>query len=334
MSPGVEPIRPSPPATLRRRAFIAAGLSALASPAIAQEAWPSRTTRIIVPFAPGGTADIPARIIAEHLSRQTGKSFVVENRSGAGGAVGIRAVAQALDGHTLLHSTSAVAILPALQANPGFDPLTDLTPVTMTAAAPIVLLVRTDGSFSSLRHFLEHARAAPGKVSFASSGVGSTVHLAGELLRARAHVDLLHVPYRGSAPAATALLAGETDAAFLSPIEALPHIRAGRLRVLATAASHRGSLAPDAPAIVEEVPEYDGIQLWFGLFGPRDLSQEAVDRLMRELALLRGDSLLTTRMAELNAEAPLDGPEALSKRMRAEVPLWKSIATQAGIPRE
>ncbi|MFC7554618.1 Bug family tripartite tricarboxylate transporter substrate binding protein [Pseudoroseomonas wenyumeiae] len=334
MPPGPAPETRSLVATPRRRAVVAAGLGLLAAPALAQEPWPSRPVRIIVPFAPGGTADIPARIIADHLSRQFGKPVVVENRSGAGGAVGIRAVAQAADGHTLLHSTSAVAILPALQLNPGFDPLVDLAPVTITAIAPILLLTRADGTFPDLRHFLERARAAPGKVSFSSSGIGSTVHLAGELLRARAQVDLLHVPYRGSAPSATALLAGETDAAFLSPIEALPHINAGRMRVLATAGRQRSPMAPDAPTISEEVPSYDGIQLWFGLFGPRDMPQEAVARLMQELAPLRQDSVLTARMAELRAETPLDGPAVLTARMRAEVPLWKSIAQQAGIPRE
>jgi tripartite-type tricarboxylate transporter receptor subunit TctC len=334
MSPGPAPATRHPVAAPRRRFLIAAGLGLLATPAIAQDTWPNRTVRIIVPFAPGGTADIPARIIADHLSRQFGKPVVVENRTGAGGAVGIRAVAQATDGHTLLHSTSAVAILPALQLNPGFDPLVDLAPVTTTAAAPILLLVRADGAFPDLRRFLERARAAPGRVSFASSGVGSTVHLAGELLRARARVDLLHVPYRGSAPAATALLAGETDAAFLSPIEALSHINAGRMRILATAARQRSLIAPDAPAISEEVPGYDGIQLWFGLFGSRDLPQEAVTRLMQDLAPLRQDSVLAARMAELSAEAPLDGPAVLAARMRAEVPLWKNIAQQAGIPRE
>lgn len=322
------------PAMLRRRALLAAAPGLLAAPAAAQGSWPSQTARVVVPFAPGGTADIPARIIADHLGRRLGKSFVVENRSGAGGALGIRTVAQATDGHTLLHSTSAVAILPALQRDPGFDPLTDLAPITMTAAAPILLLVRADSPFPDLRSFLARARAEPGKVSFGSSGVGTTVHLAGELLRARARLDLLHVPYRGSAPSATALLSGETDSAFLSPVEAIPHLRAGRMRVLANAGRQRAALAPDAAAMAEEVPDYDGIQLWFGLFGPRDLPPGTAASLMRELAPLRQASPLAERMAELGAETLLDGPEALASRMRAEVPLWKSIVEQAGIPRE
>jgi tripartite-type tricarboxylate transporter receptor subunit TctC len=323
-----------PRLALRRRDLIAAGLGLIPASVTAQERWPSRTTRIIVPFAPGGTADIPARMIADQLSRRFGKSFVVENRSGAGGALGIRAVAQATDGHTLLHSTSAVAILPALQREAGFDPLTDLTPITMTNAAPILLLVRSDSPFGDLRGFLARARAEPGKVSYGSSGIGTTVHLAGELLRARAHLDLLHVPYRGSAPSAMALISGETDAAFLSPVEAIPHLRAGRLRVLANAARQRSSFAPDAPAISEEVPSYDGVDLWFGLFGPRDLPPDIVAQLMAELAPLQRNSTLAERMAELGAETLLDGPEALTMRMRAEVPLWKSIVEQAGIPRE
>jgi tripartite-type tricarboxylate transporter receptor subunit TctC len=334
MSHGTEPaVRPGRHA-IRRRGLLLAGLAGLASPAAAQGGWPSRTSRIIVPFAPGGTTDIPARIIAEHLARRLGKSFVVENRSGAGGALGIRVVAQAQDDHTLLHTTSAVVVVPALQRDPGFDPLRDLTPITMTAASPIVLVVRSDSPFRDLAAYLARARAEPGKVSFGSSGIGTTVHLAGELLRTRARVDLLHVPYRGSAPSATALLGGEVDSGFLSPIEVLPHIRAGRLRALASCGRARTALLPDAPAIPELVPEYDGVQLWFALFGTRDLSQEAVSLLMRELEPLRTGAPLAERMAEVGAETLLDGPEVLATRLRAELPLWKTIAEQAGIRNE
>jgi tripartite-type tricarboxylate transporter receptor subunit TctC len=141
------------------------------------------------------------------------------------------------------------------------------------------------------------------------------------------------VPYRGSAPSATALLSGEVNAGFLSPIEVLPHIRAGRLRALANCAQTR-TLLPDVPAIAEIVPSYDGVQLWFALFGPRDLPPDAVATLMRELAPLRSASVLSERMAEVGAETLLDGPEVLTGRMRAEVPLWKSLAERAGIPRE
>jgi len=321
------------PLNLGRRAVLGLGFGLAAPHARAQEAWPSRPARIIVPFAPGGTTDIPARIIADHLARRLGKPFVVENRSGAGGALGIRAVAQATDQHTLLHSTSAVAVLPALQRDPGFDPMVDLVPVTMTAASPILLVVRADSPFRDLSAYLARARAEPGKVSFSSSGIGTTVHLAGEVLRARAAIDLLHVPYRGSAPSATALLGGEVDSAFLSPIEVLPHMRAGRVRALANCAPTR-VLLPDVPAIGEVVPTYDGVQLWFGLFGPRDLPPEAVATLMRELEPLRDRSVLSERMSEVGAQTLLDGPAALAARLRAEVPLWTSIAEKAGIPRE
>ncbi len=333
MQLGTAPARPAQIAILRRRTLLAATLGGLAAPALAQEAWPSRAARIIVPFAPGGTTDIPARIMADHLARRLGKPFVVENRSGAGGALGIRTVAQATDGHTLLHSTSAVAVLPALQRDPGFDPLADLVPVTMTSASPILLVVRADSRFRDLPALLARAKEAPGTISFSSSGIGTTVHLAGELLRTRAGVELLHVPYRGSAPSATAVLAGEVDAGFLSPIEVLPHIRAGRMRALANCAQSR-ILLPDVPAVAETVPEYDGVLLWFGLFGPRDMPAETVAVLMRELAPLRERSALTERMAEVGAETLLDGPEALAARLKAEVPLWKTIAERAGIARE
>ena len=316
-----------------RRALLSTAAIAMARPSLAQAAWPSRPTRIIVPFAPGGTTDIPARIIAEVLQRKLGKPFVVENRSGGGGAVGIRAAVQSADGHTLLHTTSAIAVVPALQRDPGFDPLTDLAPITMTAASPILLVVREDSPFRDFSGYLAKARAEPGKVSFSSSGIGTTVHLAAEVLRARGHVDLLHVPYRGSAPSATAVLASEVDSGFLSPIEVLPHIRAGRMRALANCALTR-TLLPDVPTIAEFVPAYDGVQLWFALFGGRDLPPAAAALLMRELSPLRDGSVLTERMAEVGAETLLDGPEPLAARMRAEVPLWKAIVEAAGIPRE
>ncbi|NKC32095.1 Bug family tripartite tricarboxylate transporter substrate binding protein [Falsiroseomonas selenitidurans] len=338
MPPGPPPAAPPPPAP-RRRTLLAAGLAGLAAPsclgvARAELPWPSRAARIIVPFAPGGTTDIPARIIADHLARRLGKPFVVENRSGAGGALGIRAMVQAADTHTLLHSTSAVAILPALQRDPGFDPLADLVPVTMTAASPILLVVRADSPFRDLADYLAQAKARQGAVSFGTAGIGTTVHLAGELLRARAAVDLLHVPYRGSAPSATALLAGEVASGFLSPIEVLAHIRGGRLRALASCARARSPLLPEAPAIPELVPAYEGVELWFGLFGPRDLPADAVATLMRELAPLRQGAPLALRMAELGAATLLDGPAPLAARLRTEVPLWRALAVAAGIPRE
>lgn len=319
-------------AAVPRRLLLGGALAALAAPALAQE-WPARASRIIVPFAPGGTTDIPARIIADHLARRLGKPFVVENRSGAGGALGIRTVAQATDGHTLLHSTSAVCVLPALQRDPGFDPLTDLVPITMTAASPILLVVRADSPFRTLAEYLARARAEPGKITFSHSGVGTTVHLSGELLKARARVDLTHVPYRGSAPSGTAILAGEVDSGFLSPIEVLPHIRGGRMRALANCAPTR-VLLPDVPSIKEFVPEYDGVVLWFGLFGPRDLPADVVALLMRELAPLRTGSVLSERMGEVGAETLLDGPEVLRARVRTEAPLWRQLAEAAGIPRE
>ena len=317
-----------------RRALLGAALALPALGVRAQGAWPQRTVRIIVPFAAGGTADAPARIIAEHFARSTGQSWVVENRTGAGGALGIRTVAQATDGHTLLHTTSAVAILPALQRDPGFDPLADLVPITLTAETPILLAVKGDSRFRDLGALLAEAKAKPGTVSFATSGTGTTVHLAGELLRARAEVDLLHVPFRGSAPATTALLGGVTDAQFVSPLEALPHRRAGRMRALANTAPRRGALLPEVPMMVDLVPGYDGIALWFGLFASRGFPPAQVASLMQALSAMRSGSALSARMTELGAETLMTGPQALADRLRQEVPLWQSVAARAGIPKE
>jgi len=322
-----------------RRALLGAALALPALGARAQGAWPQggwpqRNVRVIVPFAAGGTTDVPARIMAEHFARLTGQSWIVDNRAGAGGALGIRAVAQATDGHTLLHTTSAIAILPALQRDPGYDPFADLVPITLTAESPILLAVRGDSRFRDLGGLLAEAKAKPGTVSFATSGTGTTVHLAGEVLRARAEVDLLHVPFRGSAPATTALLGGITDAQFVSPLEAMPHLRAGRMRALANTASRRSPMLPDVPLLADEVPGYGGIALWFGLFAGRGFTPAQVAMLMESLAPMRSGSVLSARMTELGAETLMTGPEALADRLRQEVPLWQSVAARAGIPKE
>ncbi|WP_426959398.1 Bug family tripartite tricarboxylate transporter substrate binding protein [Muricoccus radiodurans] len=333
MPNGARSNSPSPGRRVLLRGALAAGLLTT-RPAAAQESWPRRPVRLVVPFAAGGAADTPARIMADHLTRALGQPCIVENRAGAGGALGIRAVAQATDGHTLLHTTSAVAVLPALQRQPGYDPLTDLAPISLTAEAPILLLVRGEAPWPDFHAYAAAARARPGGVSFGSAGTGSTVHLAGELLRVRAGLDLLHVPFRGSSPAATALLGGIIDSVFLSPLEAMPHLRAGKMRVLGSAGPAPDPLMPDVPRLADFVPSYEGVTLWFGLLGPRDLSEVAIRALMQALAPLREHSILTDRMAELGATVRLDGPAPLTARLRQEVPLWQSLAEAAHIPRE
>jgi tripartite-type tricarboxylate transporter receptor subunit TctC len=324
------------PNLLPRRGLL---LGTLAVPALARAqsttsaAWPTRPVRFIVPFQAGGPVEIPARFIAEHLAPLLGQPVIVEPKPGAGGALGIQYVVQQNDPHTILFTTSAVAILPALMKQPGFDPLADLTPVSMVMDAPMVLLVRQDSPLRSLAQLLEQAKARPGRISYGSSGAGSTTHLGGALLGVKAGVEMLHIPYRGAAQAVNALYAGDTDLMVTGAGEALPHVKEGRLRALCVTSAHRIARLPDVPAAAELVPGY-AMTIWYAMLGPRGMPAEVVQRIATAIAPLRQGSALAQR-AEANAqELLLDGPAPLAERLAREVPQWKTVARQAHIQAE
>lgn len=295
--------------------------------------WPTRPVRFIVPFAPGGPVEIPARFLAEQLSRTLGQPVVVETRPGAGGALGIQAVLAANDGHTLLFTTSSVAILPALMRDPGYDPFRDLVPVTLVTDAPMALLARPDWPVRDFADFLRQARARPGHFSFASSGAGSTTHLAGELLKLRAGIDILHVPYRGAGQAVNALYAGDTDLLVTGLIETLRHVSERRLRAIAVTSARRSPALPEVPAIAEAVPGFD-MSIWYCVMAPRGTPPAVVERLAAELARHRSGNRLAEQMAASGVELLLDGPAPLAARLQREVPQWKELAAAAGIRAE
>lgn len=319
--------------TASRRAILAAG-AALAAPRLARaQSWPTRPVRFIVPFAAGGPVEVPARFLADRLTQSLGQPVLVETRPGAGGAVGIQAVLQANDGHTLLFTTSSVVILPALMRNPGYDPFQDLLPVSLISDAPMALVARNDWPVRDLADLLRQAKAQPGKFSFASSGAGSTTHLAGELFKVRAGVDILHVPYRGAGQAVNALYAGDTDLLVTGLIETLRHVREGRLRAIAVTSPQRSPVLPEVPSIAEVVPGFD-MSIWYAMFAPRGTPAEVVARLAHDLAPHRSGNRLAEQMAASGAELLLDGPAPLAARVAREVPLWKSLVSSAGIQLE
>jgi len=324
------------PFPLSRRGFLgAATLLGAASSARAQGTaraggWPGRAIRFVVPFAPGGPVEIPARLIAEHLAQRLGQTVIVETRPGAGGALGIQAVMVAHDGHSFLFTTSSVATLPAMQRNPGYDPLRDLVPVTLVSEAPMALLARADWPVRDLADFLAQSRTRGRPFSFASSGAGSTTHLAGELLKVRAGIDIMHVPYRGAGQATGALLAGDTDLLVTGLIETIPHVREGRMRAIALTSAQRSPALPEVPALAEAVPGYE-LVIWYALLAPRGTPPEVVDLLAREVAPLRNGGTLAKRMAEGGARLLLDGPAPLAERLAREVALWKQVLPAAGI---
>ena len=316
----------------RRTAFAAA--AGLAMPALAQRIWPTRPIRFSSLFAPGGPQEVPGRIIAENLSRRLVEPAVIETKPGAGSALGSQYVARETDGHTFLFTTTSLTTLPALMRDPGFDAFTDLVPVTLVSESSLLLAARTAAPFADFPALLAAARARPGRISFATSGVGSSTHLAMALLQGRAGVEFLHVPYRGAQLALTALLAGDVDLSIGDASIPLPHIREGRLRGIAVSTAARSPILPEVPAMAETVPGY-AVPFWFALLGSRNTPPGAVEILLREMAPLRApDGALVPRMAQAGARVLLDGPAALLARMRQEVPQWRQVAVAAGITPE
>lgn len=301
------------------------GLAAAQAPA-----WPNRTTRFLIPFAPGGPVEVPARFIAEHLTRRLGQSFIVETRPGAGGLLGLRQVLASTDGHTFLFTTSAVSILPAVMRDPGYDPFNDLMPVSIISEAPMGVLVRPDSHIKDLADLVAKSRARPGSITFGTAGNGATTHMAGELFKSRAGIDLLHVPYRGAGQSVAALYAGDTDLLIVGLIETMAHVREGRLRAIAVTSPERSPVIPDVPSLAEAAPGY-GVTIWYALFAPRGTPQGVIDTLAAEMAPLAQGSALAERLHAAGAKLPLSGPGPLAERMRVEVPMWKQIAATANI---
>ena len=252
----------------RLLAAIAAAIVGVASTAAPAQEWPSGSVRLIVPYAAGGPVDFPARLLIDRLSAQTKGTFILENRPGAGGSIGLQTVVQAApDGSTFLLTTSSVTMVPTIYPKLAFDPLRDLTSISLVTEVPISLAVRADHSARDLADLIAKAKAAPGKYTFGSGGVGTGNHLAGELLKKMAGIDLLHVPFRGVSPALTALYSGNIDVVFASTIETVSHARDGRLRVLGVGTPQRMPELPDSPAVGEIVPGYV-MTNWYGLSSP------------------------------------------------------------------
>jgi tripartite-type tricarboxylate transporter receptor subunit TctC len=299
-------------------------------PAAAQE-WPSGTVRIIVPYAAGGPVDVPARLVIDRLTAQTKGTFILENRPGAGGSIGLQSVMQSPpDGSTFLFTTSSVTIVPMIYPKLNFDPLRDLTMISLITEIPITLAVRADNPIRDLPGLIAYAKANPGKLTFASGGVGTGNHMAGELLKKMAGIDMLHVPFRGTAPALTSLYAGDIDILFVSTIEAVPHARDGRIRVLGVGTPQRVPELPNSPPIADTVPGYTATN-WYGLFGPRGLPPAIVARLGAELPKVRDDPTVKARSAVIGMPMLLTPPEVLRARVESEVPRWKQLITSIGL---
>ncbi|MBW8267956.1 Bug family tripartite tricarboxylate transporter substrate binding protein [Caldovatus aquaticus] len=315
----------------RRLLATAAAMAALrVSPGRAQ-AFPARPVRIVVAFPPGGAADIVARLLADHLRQAWGQPVVVENRAGAGGNIAGAEVARAEpDGHTLLITSQSIAVNRFLYARMPFDPAADVAPVSLAISVPNVMVVPATSPDRGVADFIARARANPGRLTFGSAGVGTSIHLAGELFKHRTGVNLVHVPYRGAAPAMNDLIAGRLDVMFDTLTVSASHLRAGTIRALGVTTRSRAAAIPDVPPIAETVPDFD-VASWFAFFAPARTPAEIVARIARDMAAALRDPAVTGRLAELGAAAVGSTPEALGQAMRAEAEMWEPIIRQAGI---
>jgi tripartite-type tricarboxylate transporter receptor subunit TctC len=318
--------------------FIAAAATLLIAPSVwAQAAWPNKPVKIVVPFAPGGTTDILARAMAPELSKAFGQSFVVENRAGAGGNIGADVVAKSpADGYTLLMGTVGThGINKALYRAMPFDSQKDFAPITLVAGVPNVMVMNADKAktlnINTVPEFIKYARANPAKFSMASSGNGTSIHLAGELFKSRTGIFMTHIPYRGSGPALLDLVGGNVDVMFDNLPSALPQIKAGKLKAFAVTSAERSAAVPELPTI-EEAGKLAGFDAssWFGLLAPAGTPSEIVNRISQEAA----KSLATPAMKEkLLAQGAIPGgntPEQFTAFINAEHVKWAQVVKVSG----
>ena len=323
--------------SVRRRLLqlAAIGLAALATiPSSHAQDYPARPVRLVVGFPPGGSADIVARIVAQALTQRMGQSFVIDNKPGAGGNLGAETVARAEpDGYTLMADSVTNAINPTLYKKLNYDQLTDLIPVASIDVVPNVMDVNLDVPAKSIPEFIAYAKANTGKVMMGSGGIGSSPHVAGELFKMMTGVDMVHVPYRGVAPATTDLLGGRIQVLFDTLPAAIQNIRAGKIRGLAVTSKKRSDALPDVPAMNEFVPGYEA-ESFHGISAPKGTPREIVVKLNREINAALADPKLKAQLAELGAQVFTGTPEDYGRYLRGEIERWKKVIEFSGAKAE
>lgn len=306
---------------------------ALGGPVALAQTWPTKPLRVVVPFTAGGSTDTVARIVSEKLTTRLGQAVIVDNRAGAGGAIGSEYVARsAPDGHTLLVGTSStVAIAPHVYTRLPYSPSRDLVPISLLGTADIMLVVNAANvPARSVKELLAYARAHPGKVTFASGGNGSISHLLGEYFKSMAQVDMLHVPYKGDAQMVTDLIGGQVDIAFGTAVAWLPHIRSGKVVALAVTNPTRSTTMSELPTVSEAgVPGYEAVQ-WFGILAPTGTPPEVVQRLSTEIRAILATPEVRAKFAELGFNVVGNTPAEFATFLRLEDAKWKKIADIAG----
>jgi tripartite-type tricarboxylate transporter receptor subunit TctC len=321
---------------LPRRQFLhlAAGVAVL--PAVSHiaraQAYPSRTVRIIVPVPPGGALDIIARLIGQWVSERLNQSFVIENRPGGATNIGVEAVVRApADGYTLLLIPGSVTANATLFPKLNFNFIHDIEPIAMISNLPLVMEVNSSFPAKTVPEFIAYAKANPGKISFASGGTGSTSHIAVELLKLKTGIDMVHVPYRGGAPALVDLLGGQVQVYFSPLPESIATIKAGKVRALAVTTATRSAALPDVPTLGESVPGFEA-STWQGIGAPKNTPAEIVTSLNKDINAALADSKIKERLADLGSVPMPMSPADFEKMIVAETEKWKEVIVAAKIP--
>jgi tripartite-type tricarboxylate transporter receptor subunit TctC len=313
------------------RILAAAAALGVAAGALAQ-AYPSKPVRIINPWSPAGPAELLARLVGDKLQAQLGQPFVIESKPGANGTIGAAHVANAApDGYTLLFShVGPIAISPAVMKSMPFDPVKDLEPITQVASGALVMLVRPDIPAKTVKEFIAYAKANPGKLSYGSVGQASTVHLAGEMMNLMAGLDLVHVPYKGSAPVVTDMLGGRIALSFLNVAGVMPQIQSGKLRALAVTTLKRSGALPDVPTVADTLPGFE-INSWYGMSAPAGTPKDIVALLQREVAKALKAPDVVERLKQLGLDPVGSTPAEHSAQIKDDLQRWAKLAKAANV---
>lgn len=316
----------------RRLLLAAAAALCLATPAFAQaQAYPTKPVRLVVPYPPGGPTDIVARVVAQKLSEQLGQQFIIDNRPGAGGNTGAELVARSpADGYTLVVATTAHAINPSLFKNLGYSLSKDLAPVSQLTSGPLVIVANPSLPAKNVAELIALAKARPGELNFASSGNGQSTHLSAELFASMAGVKMNHIPYKGSAPALTDTMGGQTQLMFDTMLSAMPHVKGGKLKALAVTSATRSPVAPDVPTVAESgLPGYEAIA-WNGLLAPAHTPPEVLARLSGALKKVLAAPDVKDKFEAQGFAATWTSPEDFGRFMTAEIDKWAKVVKVSG----
>jgi len=316
------------------RAAAVAALMVAATAAASAQSFPSRPVHVFVPYPAGGGVDVLTRTLGDVVAKQWGQSVVVENRPGAGGVIASQAaVTSAPDGYTLIMVASGHATNPLLYPKIPYDTFKDFTPISLLASSPNILLVRADSPFKTMADLIAAAKAKPGSLSFAHAGTGTSTHLAGELLKALAKIDLNAIPYKGGAPSINDLLGGQIPISFNNGPESVGQLQAGTLRALAVTTAERAPFLPDVPSMSEAVPGYD-TGVWWGLLGPANLPPDILAKLSHDFVAALNTDSVRERLGKLGALSIGSSPQQFDARIHADYEKWGPIIKAAGIKAE